>query len=48
LDHWNLKGTTESLDPVFELLEDEDEAVRDKATAIVEQYWAAEQDKERG
>jgi hypothetical protein len=46
LDHWTAKDTTASLDPVFEALEDENEAVRAKATAIIEQHWAAEQEKE--
>lgn len=47
LDHWTAKDTTASLDPVFEALEDENEAVRTKATAIIEQHWAAEQEKEQ-
>ncbi len=37
LDHWTTKGTTASLDPVFEAMEDKDEAVRARATALVEQ-----------
>lgn len=45
LDHWETKGAKAPLDPVFEALEDEDDAVRAKATAIIEQRWAA--DKER-
>ncbi len=48
LEHWNVKGGTAPLDPVFEALEDEDEAVRAKAEAIVEKRWAEEQQKERG
>ncbi len=36
------------LDPVFEAMEDDDPAVRAKATAIVEQYWAREQEREKG
>lgn len=47
LNHWDTKGTKAPLDPVFEALEDENEAVRAKATAIIEQRWAAEQEKER-
>ena len=48
LDHWGTEGTTAPLDPVFEAMEDEDEAVRARATAIVEQSWAAEQEREQG
>lgn len=48
LEHWNIKGGNAPLDPVFEALEDEDEDVRDKATAIVEQRWAEQQEKEQG
>jgi hypothetical protein len=36
------------LDAVFEAMEDEDEGVRAKAEAIVEQWWAEEQKKEQG
>jgi hypothetical protein len=51
LDHWeskDSKGIKTPLDPVFEAMEDDDPAVRAKATAIVEQYWAAEQEREKG
>jgi hypothetical protein len=48
LDHWEAKDSKAPLDPVFEAMEDEDEAVRAKATAIVEQSWAAEQEREKG
>jgi hypothetical protein len=52
LDHWETKEDSKlsksPLDPVFEAMEDEDEAVRAKATAIVEQYWTAEQEREKG
>lgn len=48
LDYWESKDSKAPLDPVFEAMEDEDEAVRAKATAIVEQYWAEEQEKEDG
>ena len=47
LDHWEDKGSKAPLDPVFEAMEDEDPAVRAKATAIVEQYWEAEQEQEK-
>lgn len=40
LDYWEAKDRKAPLDPVFEAMEDEDPAVRAKATAIVEQYWA--------
>lgn len=46
LDHWEKKGSKPPLDPVFEALEDENEAVRAKATAIIEQQWVSE--RERG
>lgn len=46
LDHWGTGGAQAPLDLVFEAMEDEDEAVRAKATAIVEQAWVAEQEKE--
>lgn len=48
LDHWETKGTQSSLDPVFEALEDEDEAVRAKATAMLERHRAMEQEREKG
>ena len=47
LDYWDNKGNQASLDPVFEAMEDDDPAVRAKATAIVEQYYATEQERER-
>lgn len=46
LDHWEKKGTKAPLDPLFEALEDENDAVRAKATAIIEQQWVIE--RERG
>lgn len=45
LDHWEAKDSKAPLDPVFEAMEDEDPAVRAKATAIVEKHWAAEQEQ---
>jgi hypothetical protein len=48
LDHWESKDNKAPLDPVFEAMEDDDPAVRAKATAIVEQNWAAEQEREKG
>lgn len=48
LNHWEEKGEPKApLDAVFEAMEDEDEAVRAKATAIVEQRWAAEHDRKK-
>jgi hypothetical protein len=47
LDHWEKKGPKAPLDPVFEAFEDENEAVRAKATAIIEQQWAIERERER-
>jgi len=47
LNHWDTKVIKAPLDPVFEALEDENEAVRAKATAIIEQYWTKEQERER-
>ncbi|NJL18182.1 MAG: HEAT repeat domain-containing protein [Nitrospira sp.] len=46
LDYWDAKGDPVPLDPVFEAMEDEDPAVRARATAIVEQAWASEEEKE--
>jgi len=48
LDHWEKKETKAPLDPVFEAFEDENEAVRAKATAIIEQQWAIEREREKG
>jgi len=48
LNYWETKGTQASIDPVFEAMEDEDPSVRAKATAIIEQRWEAEQERERG
>lgn len=47
LENWENDGSKLPLDAVFDALEDEDEAVRTKAEAIVEQRWMAEQEKER-
>ncbi len=46
LNHWNAKGGPVPLDPVFEAMEDEDPAVRARATAIAEQAWASEEEQE--
>lgn len=48
LDFWNVKGSTVPLDAVFEAMEDEDEEVSEKATAIIEKRWAEEQENEQG
>jgi len=47
LEHWEKKGPKAPLDPVFEALEDENEAIRAKATSIIEQQWAIERERER-
>jgi len=47
LDYWEAKDSKAPLDPVFEAIEDDDPAVRAKATAIVERYWEAEQEREK-
>jgi len=47
LDYWEAKDSKAPLDPVFEAMEDEDEGVRQKATAIVEQFWKAQQEQEK-
>jgi HEAT repeat protein len=46
LEHWEETDSTAPLDLVFEAMEDEDPAVRAKATAIVEKQWEAEQEQE--
>lgn len=45
LDYWDARDSKAPLDLVFEAIEDDDPAVRAKATTIVEQYWAAEEEK---
>lgn len=47
LEYWEAKDSKAPLDPVFEAMEDDDPAVRVKATAIVERYWEAEQEREK-
>lgn len=47
LDHWTSKETAASLEPVFEALEDENDAVRARAAAVIEQQWTIEQEKEK-
>jgi len=48
LDYWETQHAQATLDPVFDAMEDEDPTVRDKATAIIERHWAAEQERENG
>lgn len=48
LDYWETNETPSTFDPVFDAMEDEDPAVRAKATAIIEQHWAAEEQREKG
>lgn len=45
LDRWAQQGPQASLDPVIIALDDEDEAVRDKAMAIIEQHAAIEPER---
>ncbi|NOT21502.1 MAG: hypothetical protein HOP22_02085 [Nitrospiraceae bacterium] len=45
LSHWEANRATAPLDAVFEALEDENEAVRGKATEIIAQRFEAEQHK---
>lgn len=42
LDRVAKQGTITSLDPLIAALEDENEDVRTRATAILERYWAVE------
>ena len=43
LDRWAQQGPTAPLDPLVVALDDEDDDVRTKAMAIIEQQWAVEQ-----
>jgi len=44
LDMWAQQGTQAPLDPLVVALDDEDDDVRAKAMAIIEQNWAIEED----
>lgn len=46
LDYWEAKDNKTPLDSVFEAIEDEDPAVRAKATAIIEQHWSVVEKRE--
>ena len=47
LDYWDTPQRVDApIDLVFEAMEDEDPAVRAKATAIVDHYWEEEQERE--
>ena len=46
LDYWEAEDSKAPLDPVFEAIEDDDPAVRAKATAIVDRYWEADEKRE--
>ena len=46
LDHWQQHAPRESVDPLIAALDDEDEDVRARATEILEQYWAVEQERD--
>ena len=46
LDMWAQQGSEAPLDPLVVALDDEDDDVRTKAMAIIEQHWAIEQEAE--
>lgn len=46
LDKWAKLGTQASLDPLVVALDDENDDVRNKAMAIIEERWAEEQETE--
>jgi HEAT repeat protein len=46
LDMWAQQGAQAPLDPLVAALDDEDEDVRTKAMAIIEQNWEIEQEAE--
>ena len=48
LDYWRNPENKAPLDPLYEAVEDDDPAVRAKATEIVERQWAAEQQQGKG
>ena len=48
LDRWPQQGPKASLDPLILGLGDEDEAVRDKAMALIEHQLAIEPEREEG
>ncbi|MEK7352219.1 MAG: hypothetical protein AAB177_15205 [Nitrospirota bacterium] len=47
MNYWEAQGTKAPLDPLFAAMDDEDEAVRAKATEIIERYWDAEHEGKR-
>ncbi|NOT24225.1 MAG: hypothetical protein HOP22_16095 [Nitrospiraceae bacterium] len=46
LDRWAQQGAQAPLDPLIVALDDENDEVRGKAMAIIEQHWAIEQGEE--
>jgi len=46
LDAWAQQGVQAPLDPLIVALDDENDAVREKAMTIIEQTWGIEQDAE--
>jgi HEAT repeat protein len=46
LDMWAEQGAQASLDPLVVALDDDNDEVREKAMAIIEQNWAQEQEAE--
>ena len=47
MNHWEVKGAKAPLAPLFAALDDEDGRVREKATEIIERYYAIEQEQGR-
>jgi HEAT repeat protein len=47
LDRWAQQGSHAPLDPLVVALNDEDEQVRAKAMAIIEQQWAVEEEAQQ-
>jgi len=46
LDMWAQQGADAPLDPLVAALDDEDDGVRAKAMAMIEQNWALDQEAE--
>jgi HEAT repeat protein len=46
LDTWAQQGPQAPMDPLIVALDDENDDVREKAMAIIEQHWVVEQDGE--
>jgi hypothetical protein len=48
LNYWGKPENKAPLEPLYEAVEDEDPAVRAKATEIIERHWVAEQEQGKG